>query len=119
MCRKIQIIKSNHLPSPGTRPQLIIRKRIRCDGTPDNVVWIYGNLMKASLKLFYVGATCWINTRLGEEYGAMLAGLENRYVITKPNNLKRLCRKLGIRQIIIIQFREPDLDNLFLTNRKY
>lgn len=103
MCRRIKIKRVERLEINKKKTEIVVFRLTRPDGTPYNYVWIFGNTEKAISKLFYITSSGFVNTDLGEKYGAKFPTVSYRVELTKPQ-LKALCKDLKIRSILIIRF---------------
>jgi len=103
MCRRIKIVRTNKIELNYKKAELIILRLTNPDGTPANSVFLLGNVERVKQKLFYIGKYSFIQTDLGEKYGAMLPRSSYRIDIANPK-IKTLCKDLKIRKVVILRF---------------
>jgi hypothetical protein len=103
MCRRIKIIRTNTIEINYKKPELIIMRLTKSDGTPANSVFLLGNVEKVKRKLFCISQPFYIQSDLGKKYGAEPTRHPHRIDVTNPN-IKGICKDLKIRKVVIVRF---------------
>lgn len=86
--------------------QLVIIRRRLPNGTPYNTVWLMGRQDRVLPKFFDPFGNL---TSLGIKYAVQLRTFNYSIIIRRHANLRYLCRKCGIRKVIVMHVQLSDL----------